>query len=52
MMAEPKGGQKPGGKKDSVPASIKKGGYQPTSNPVPKNPPQGKKSGGAEGKKG
>lgn len=42
-MADPKGGQKP---------VSKKGGYQPSSNPQPKNPPQGKKSGGAQAKKG
>jgi|GEM_PF-7080435 len=31
---------------------IQKDGYQPTSNLVSKNPPQGKKSGGAQAKKG
>lgn len=41
-MTDNKGGQKP----------VKKGGYQPTGDPTPKNPPQGKKSGGeAQGKK-
>ena len=46
-----KGGQKTPKGEGWKPIS-KKGGYQPTSNPVPKNPPQGKKSGGAQAKKG
>jgi len=38
-------------KGDKKPIS-KKGGYKPTSNPKPVNPPKGKKGDSAQGKKG